>query len=82
MFVLGCFGPLIAVYVREDLRSSTEVFGVASAMIGVGMLVGINALGAFAKPAKNEALVYGGLGGIAAGLLLLSGLAHFFNYMV
>ncbi len=76
MFVLGCFGPLIAVYVREDLQASTKVFGIASALIGVGMLVGINALGAFAKHVKNEALVYGGLGGIAAGLLLLSGFAH------
>jgi len=33
MFVIGCFGPLIAVYVRDSVHASTRVFGVASAMI-------------------------------------------------
>jgi len=32
MFVLGCFGPLIAVYVRDSLHASTSGFGIASAM--------------------------------------------------
>ena len=76
MFIIGCFGPLIAVYVREDLHSTTGIFGVASALIGVGMLVGINVLGAFAKHIKNEALVYGGLAGMALGLMILAGLSH------
>jgi len=44
MFVLGCFGPLIAVYVRDSLHASANVFGIASALIGAGMLIGINAL--------------------------------------
>ena len=76
MFIIGCFGPLIAVYVREDLHSTTGIFGVASALIGVGMLIGINMLGAFAKHIKNETLVYGGLGGMALGLLVLALVAH------
>ena len=76
MFILGCFGPLIAVYVRETLLASTKVFGVASALIGIGMLLGINVVGASAKNLKNETLVFGGLAGIAVGLLFLTFLPH------
>jgi MFS family permease len=72
MFVLGCFGPLIAVYVREDLHAATRIFGIASALIGVGMLVGTNLVGTFAKRLKDEFLVFLGLGGIALGLVFLS----------
>src|SRR6266702_5908740 len=76
MFVLGCFGPLIAVYVRDSLHASANVFGIASALIGAGMLIGINALNMFAKNVKNAVLVYSGLAGIALGLVFLAGLAH------
>ena len=31
MFVMGCFGPLIAVYVRDILHASTKTFGAARA---------------------------------------------------
>jgi len=71
MFVMGCFGPLIAVYVRDTLHASTRTFGVTSAMIGVGLLFGVNALNAFAKRMSNTLQVYCGLGGIAAGTALL-----------
>ena len=40
MFAVACFGPLIAVYVRDVLHSSEVVFGVVNAMIGVGMIGG------------------------------------------
>lgn len=40
MFAVSCFGPLIAVYVRDVLHSSPLVFGVVNAMIGVGMIAG------------------------------------------
>jgi len=79
MFVIGCFGPLIAVYVRDSLHASTRVFGIASGVIGLGMMIGINALNAFAKNIKNTILVYGGLAGIALGLLFLAGLAHIWS---
>jgi MFS family permease len=71
MFILGCFGPLIAVYVREDLHAATRIFGIASALIGVGMLVGTNLVTSFAKGLKDEFLVFLGLGGIALGLVFL-----------
>lgn len=76
MFVLGCFGPLIAIYVRDSLHASTRVFGIASAMIGIGMFLGVNALGTIGKHLKNATLVYAGLGGIAVGLCLLTGLPY------
>ena len=74
MFILGCFGPLIAVYVRDTLHASTRTFGTASAMIGVGIMAGINLLNAFAKNVKNSTQVYFGLTGIAIGLILLAAL--------
>ena len=76
MFVMGCFGPLIAVFVRDTLRASTNIFGIASAMIGLGLLVGISLLNAFAKNVKNTTLVYSGLSGIAGGTLLMAIAPH------
>ena len=76
MFVIGCFGPLIAIYVRDTVHASTRVFGAASAMVGFGILVGINLLNSLAKGVKNNILVYSGLSGIAAGLVMLT-LLHF-----
>ena len=72
MFVLGCFGPLIAIYVRDTLHASTNTFGVTSAAIGIGLLIGVNVLNAFAKHIPNTTQVYLGLGGIALGTLLLA----------
>ncbi len=76
MFVMGCFGPLIAIYVRDTLHASTRTFGVTSAMIGLGLLLGVNALNTFAKHVKNTVQVYFGLGGIAAGTALLGFVPH------
>jgi DHA3 family macrolide efflux protein-like MFS transporter len=76
MLVLGCFGPLIAVYVRDSLHASTRAFGIVAAMIGLGMLIGINGLNAFGKKLSNTLQVYGGLCGIAVGLIILTALPH------
>jgi DHA3 family macrolide efflux protein-like MFS transporter len=79
MFVLGCFGPLIAVYVRDSLHASTRAFGIVAAMIGLGMLIGINGLNTFGKKLSNTLLVYCGLCGIAAGLVVLALLPHIWS---
>jgi MFS family permease len=79
MFVLGCFGPLIAVYVRDSLHASTRAFGIVAAMIGLGMLIGINGLNAFGKKLSNTLLVYSGLCGIAVGLTILTLLPHIWS---
>lgn len=72
MFALGCFAPMIAVYVRDNLHASQKIFGVTSAMIGIGLLAGINVLTAAAKKVKHTSLVYFGLGGMAAGTFVLA----------
>jgi MFS family permease len=72
MFVMGCFGPLIAVYVRDTLHASSTVFAVTSAAIGIGLLAGVNILNIFAKRILNTTQVYLGLGGIAVGTALLA----------
>jgi DHA3 family macrolide efflux protein-like MFS transporter len=74
MFILGCFGPLIAVYVRDSVHGNYTVYAAASAMIGLGMMVGVNGLNTFGKTIKNTTLVYTGLLGIAVGLVLLCAL--------
>jgi DHA3 family macrolide efflux protein-like MFS transporter len=72
MFVLGCFGPLIAVFVRDTLHASSNIFAVTSAMIGLGLLLGVNVLNIFAKRVANTTQVYFGLSGIALGTLMLA----------
>jgi len=82
MFVLGCFGPLIAVYVRDSLHASTRAFGIVAAMIGLGMLIGINGLNTLGKKLSNTLLVYSGLCGIALGLVILTLLPHIWSTIV
>jgi MFS family permease len=82
MFVIGCFGPLIAIYVRDSLHASTKMFGIVSPMIGLGMLLGINGLNTFGKKLSNTLLVYSGLCGIAIGLVLLTLLPHVWSTLV
>jgi MFS family permease len=76
LFVIGCFGPLIAVYIRDSIHGSTGLYSAASAMIGVGMFLGVNALNTLGKKISNTILVYTGLGGIALGLCVLAGLPY------
>ena len=81
-FVIGCFGPLIAIYVRDSLHASTKMFGIVSPMIGLGMLLGINGLNTFGKKLSNTFLVYCGLFGIAVGLTILTLLPHVWSTLV
>ena len=74
LFTIGCFGPLIAVYVREWLHANSGTFGVVSAMIGVGMFVGMPLVRRLSVHASNSLLVLSGLAGIGVGALLLGAL--------
>jgi MFS family permease len=76
LFTIGCFGPLIAIFVRESLHASAGMFGVISAMIGVGLMAGTQALRALAHRLSNEAMVLAGLAGIGMGVFLLGALAY------
>lgn len=71
MFVMGCFGPLIAIYVREWLHAESGVFGVVSAMVGTGMLFGMPFVRRVSGRVTNATLVLSGLAGIGLGALLL-----------
>ncbi len=71
MFTIGCFGPLIAVYVREWLHASAGTFGIVSAMVGVGMLFGMPVVRRLSGQLSNSTLVLAGLAGVGLGALIL-----------
>jgi MFS family permease len=74
MFVIGCFGPLIAIWVREALHGTALEFGVVSAMVGVGMMCGMPIVRRLSGSIANATLVLSGLAGIGLGALLLGAL--------
>jgi DHA3 family macrolide efflux protein-like MFS transporter len=82
MFVIGCFGPLIAIYVRDSLHASTKMFGIVSPMIGLGMLIAVNGLNSAGQKLSNTLLVYSGLCGIAVGLIILTLLPHVWSTLL
>jgi MFS family permease len=71
LFTIGCFGPLIAIYVRDTLHASARLFGFISAMVGVGLLLGTLVIRRLTARLANDVLVLSGLAGIGAGVLLL-----------
>ena len=76
LFTIGCFGPLIAIFVRATLHASARSFGIVSGMVGVGMLVGTQLVRQMAKSVSNDALVLSGLAGIGGAVLLLGEVPH------
>lgn len=76
LFTIGCFGPLIAVYVRESLHETSAVFGVVSGMVGVGMLIGTQLMRRIASTMSHDRMVLGGLGGIGVALVVLGSIPH------
>jgi MFS family permease len=71
LFTIGCFGPLISIYVRDTLQASAGLFGFVSGNVGVGMLVGTQIVRKLAPRFSDTDLVLSGLLGIGAGVLLL-----------
>jgi MFS family permease len=76
LFTLGCFGPLIAIHVRDSLHASARLFGFVSGMIGVGLLAGTQIVRVLARRMKDDTLVLSGLLGIGAGVFLLGAVLH------
>jgi DHA3 family macrolide efflux protein-like MFS transporter len=76
LFTIGCFGPLIAIYVRDSLHASARLFGFISGMVGLGMLVGTQAIRKLAARLRDDVLVLSGLGGIGLGALMLGAVPH------
>ncbi len=76
LFTIGCFGPLIAIHVRDTLHATPRVFGFISGMVGVGMLIGTQVIRRLAQRLADDVLVLSGLGGIGVGALLLGGVPY------
>jgi MFS family permease len=76
LFTIGCFGPLISLYVRDTLHASAGLFGYISGMVGVGLLVGTQVVRQIARKVSDTTLVLWGLAGIGGGVLLLGSVPH------
>jgi MFS family permease len=76
LFTIGCFGPLIAIYVRDSLHASARLFGYISGMVGVGMLIGTQIIRRAARTMADHVLVLSGLAGIGLGALMLGGMPY------
>jgi MFS transporter, DHA3 family, macrolide efflux protein len=72
MFAISCFGPLIAVYVRDELRATSVVFGIINALIGVGMIGGTLVMNRFAQQISKTHLALWGLFTMGAFVLVLA----------
>jgi MFS family permease len=76
LFTIGCFGPLISIWVRDTLHASPQLFGFVSGNVGVGMLIGTQVVRKLARRFSDTGLVLSGLIGIGAGVLLLGAVPH------
>lgn len=72
MFAVSCFGPLIAVYVRDELQANVLWFGIINSMIGVGMIVGTLVISRFAKEISKTHLALWGLFTMGAFVVVLA----------
>jgi DHA3 family macrolide efflux protein-like MFS transporter len=74
LFTIGCFAPLISIWVRDTLHANARVFGVVSGSVGIGMLVGTQPIRRLSTRIPHDVLVLSGLAGIGAAVLLLGAL--------
>jgi MFS family permease len=71
LFTIGCFAPLISIYVRDNLHANAGLFGFVSGAVGLGMIVGTQLIRRLAATVAHETLVLSGLAGIGAAVFLL-----------
>src|SRR5262245_62353067 len=76
MFALSCFAPLIAIYVRDTLKSTEFQFGVINSLIGVGMIVATQFITRFAKNRSKSLLVVTGLFGMGMAVVVMVSISH------
>jgi MFS family permease len=72
LFAIRCYSALIAVYVRDILHASTQLFGGVSTLVGVGMILGTQFVTRLSKSMSKERLMMSGLFMIAFAILLLA----------
>ncbi len=71
MFVMSCFSPLISIYVRDFLKAGSFMFGIVSAMVGVGLITGTQLVTRLAHNRPKKYVVLMGLLGLAVGVAFL-----------
>jgi MFS family permease len=76
MFAISCFGPLIAVYVRDELKANELIFGLINSMIGVGMIAGSLVMGKLPPSRSKNHLVLAGLLIMSLFVFLLAALRY------
>ncbi|MGH9940069.1 MAG: MFS transporter [Blastocatellia bacterium] len=76
LFALSCFGPLIAVYVRDSLKGTELQFGVINSLIGVGMIFATQFITRFAKNLAKGLLVVAGLLGMGIAVMVMASIGH------
>jgi MFS transporter, DHA3 family, macrolide efflux protein len=76
MFALSCFAPLIAIYVRDTLKSTEFQFGVINSLIGVGMIFATQFITRFAKNRSKSLLVVAGLVGMGLAVMVMASIGH------
>ena len=72
MFAISCFGPLIAVYVRDELHATSLAFGIINSLIGVGMIGGTLIMSRLAQNVSKTHLALWGLLTMGAFVLVLA----------
>lgn len=71
MFVLSSFSPLISIYIRDSLSAGPFIFGIISAMVGVGMIVGTQLMNRFTRQRSKSHVVLVGLFSMGVGVAVL-----------
>jgi len=69
--VLSSFSPLISIYIRDSLHAGPFTFGVVSAMVGIGLMSGAQALPHISRGLSRINVVLSGLLALGLGAALL-----------
>lgn len=70
-FVLSSFSPLVSIYIRDFLFAGPVWFGIISAMVGVGMIIGAQLVTRMVQNRPKTNAVLSGLAGLGLGAALL-----------
>ena len=70
MFVLSSFSPLISIYIRDSLHAGPFTFGLISAMVGIGLMIGAQLVPKLTQLSRVQVVLGGLLGlGLSAAML-------------
>ncbi len=70
MFVLSSFSPLISIYIRDSLHAGPFTFGLISAMVGIGLMIGAQLVPRLTRLSRVQVVLGGLLGlGLSAAML-------------